>query len=168
MRRGGLRALSIELTARGFGFAILEGSERLVDWGNPRLRGDTSVLLKRIARLVERYRVDVLVLEEPASSRRGRRGREWLVWAEQYAVDHGLKAIPMEADELLQHFAPATTSKHAIAVATAMLFPELTAKLPKAPKPWEGEPLVLGVFIAVARAWAALTDLERGSARTKP
>src|SRR5690606_21024759 len=88
--RGGVRVLSVEVTGKGFSFAVLESTERLIDWGGREVRGDVSVFLEKLGRLIDRYRPDVIVLEEPAGSRKGARARERIVWAEQYAADEGL------------------------------------------------------------------------------
>ncbi len=35
-----MRVVSIELAATGFAFAVLEGPERLIDWGGREVQGD--------------------------------------------------------------------------------------------------------------------------------
>ncbi len=156
-----MRVLAIELTPRGFAFAILEGSERLVDWGGRRVSGDTSIFLTKLEALVGRYRPDALVVEEPAGSGRDRRGREWLAWAEEYAADHSLRRYAVTRLTLQSHFTASGQTKHAIAQAVARLFPEIAGRLPAPRRPWQSEPPGLGIFIATARGWVVLRELEQ-------
>src|SRR5665647_2068604 len=68
-----IRVLSIDPTSRGFGFAVFEGSDRLIDWGVVRVRtGNQRLCINRIDRLIERYRPCTLVIEE--TRRESRRG----------------------------------------------------------------------------------------------
>ena len=91
------RILAIELTSKGFAFAVLEGPDRLSDWGGRQVDGDVSIFLVRLGHLFDRYQPNLLVLEEPAGSRRGHRGREWLAWAEELASERelGFEARPI-------------------------------------------------------------------------
>lgn len=157
-----MRVLALELTARGFAFAVLEGSERFVDWGGREVRADTgvSVFLAKIRSLVNRYRPDALIVEEPAGSRRDRRSREWLAWAEQFASEHALGHYAVTNADVQRQFSVAGRSRYAIALGVARLFPELGRHLPERRGWWHTEPLVIGRFIAAARGWAALRDLE--------
>src|SRR5207249_4491100 len=57
------RVLAVDPTSRGFGFAVLEGPDRLLDWGLVHARTDKRArTLEAVADLLERYRPDVLVL----------------------------------------------------------------------------------------------------------
>lgn len=153
---GGLgRLVSIETTSKGFAFGVLEGPERLIDWGSRRVKGDVSTFLSKLGRVVDRYRPDGIVLEEPAGSRKGLRARSWLAWAEQLAVDRGLKAYPIERQILVSTVKIYGSTKHELACAIAEAFPELELHLPDRRKPWESEPRALAMFVAVARAGIA-------------
>lgn len=163
--RGGVRVLSIELTRRGFAFAVLEGSEDLIEWGGRRVVGDVSLFLGRLQQLVASYRPDALVLEEPAGSRRDERGREWLAWGEQFAADHELDHRVVGRTDLALHFPQTGGRRHPLAVQVGRLFPELAHRLPSPRRPWQSESPTMGVFIAVARGCAALKTLERGTSK---
>ena len=152
MHRGVLRVLSIEVTHRGFAFVVLEGSERLIDWGARDIEGDTSDFLSALGGVIDRYRPDVLVLEEPAHSRKRQEARSWLAWSEQLAFDRGLRSVPLP---------PLARSKDEVAEEMARLFPELEPHLPKPRKRWNGEARGIAKFVALERALRAIAYLER-------
>src|SRR6266481_1416874 len=68
--------LAIDPSTRGFGFALLEGPTRLIDWGVKETKTNKSRRsLKLIDDLIERYQPNVIVVEDYAGkgSRRCRR-----------------------------------------------------------------------------------------------
>ena len=150
--RAVLRVLAIEVTHRGFSFAVLEGSERLIECGNRSAPRDTSVFLAKLTATVDRYRPDVLALEEPAGSKKGRVVRDHLAWAEQFAVDRSLRVVALPCRE---------GNKDRRAAEMARLFPELAPHLPKPRKLWQSEARGTAKFIAAERGLEALKHLER-------
>src|SRR6266478_4453441 len=57
--------LAIDPSTRGFGFAILEGSNRLIDWGVKETKKNKNArTLKLIEDLIDRYQPSVIVLED--------------------------------------------------------------------------------------------------------
>lgn len=151
---GAVRVLALEIAYRGFSFAVLEGSERLIDWGVKAFVGDTSVFLAKLSQVIDRYRPDVLVLEEPAGSRKGSRAKEHMAWAEQLAVERVLRVVAIPR---------CAVTKDDRATETARLFPELAPKLPPRRKRWESESRGIAQFVAVDRGLEALKHLERRS-----
>lgn len=164
--RGGVRVLSTELTCRGFAFAVLEGTENLVEWGGRRVSGDVSVFLGKLQVLIASYRPDALVFEEPAGSRRDSHGKEWLAWGEQYAADHDLGHYAVGRAELAAQFSETCGRRYPVAMQVGRLFPELAHQLPAPRRPWQSEAPALSTFIAVARGYAALRRLEREAKKT--
>ena len=154
------RIVAIELMSPGFAFAVLEGPERLIDWGGREVQGDVSVFLDKLGQLLDRYRPDALVLEEPAGSRRGNRGREWLAWAEELASDRRLSIHAVGPEEFRWRVPLIRKNRHAVATAVARQFPQLRPALPSQRKPWEAEPARIAVFVAIARAFAAFARSE--------
>ena len=68
--------LAIDPSTRGFGYAVIEGRESLIDWGVKETKTDKNKRsLKTIADLIEQYEPSILVLENYArkGSRRCRR-----------------------------------------------------------------------------------------------
>src|SRR5437870_703858 len=70
------RVLAIDPSTRGFGFAVIENSDRLIDWGVKEVhRGKNSKSLALIKKLIEYYEPDLVVVEDCTArgSRRRRR-----------------------------------------------------------------------------------------------
>src|SRR5882762_9400337 len=73
------RILAIDPSTRGFGFVVLEGPSRLIDWGVKETKTDKNKRsLKLIANLIEQYGPAAIVVEDYAGkgSRRCRRAAE--------------------------------------------------------------------------------------------
>jgi RNase H-fold protein (predicted Holliday junction resolvase) len=76
---GDMRVLALDPSTRGFGFAILEGPNRLIDWGVKETKTEKKQrALKLIEDFIERYQPDLIVVEdyEAKGSRRCRRVQE--------------------------------------------------------------------------------------------
>src|SRR5215204_2172267 len=59
------RILAIDPFTRGFGFAVLEGAEGLIDWGVKETKTDKNRRsLKLITELMDRYEPAVVVVED--------------------------------------------------------------------------------------------------------
>lgn len=160
------RVLALEVTSTVLSYAVLEGEELLIEWGGHAISGGVSAFLPRLRREVERYRPDVLVIEDAALSRKGKRVRDRLAWAEEWATEAGVecRAIPTEAFRAyVRTYGP---TKSDLASAVARLFPELGARVPRRSRIWESEPKRLGVFVAIARAlWYFEHRAHRAGAR---
>lgn len=148
----GKRVLALELRSTACAFAVLEGPERLVEWGSRGITADVSRFLPKLAREVERYRPDVLVIEDAALTRKGERVKAHLVWAEQWAEDHELPWTAIARDDLLSWASHLGTNKETRARGIAELFPELATLVPPPRKVWETEAGRLSVFVAIERA----------------
>src|SRR5215472_16589974 len=89
-----IRVLAIDPSTRGFGFAVLEGPERLIDWGVKETKTDKKKRsLKLIAELMKRYQPKVFVLEdfEEKGSRRCRRVGELINDISKVALERGIR-----------------------------------------------------------------------------
>src|SRR4051812_32662324 len=70
------RALAIAPSTRGFGFAVMEGQEILVDWGVKSFQTEKSKQeLKKAKEMIEHYQPNVIVLPKEVTKRTGRSGR---------------------------------------------------------------------------------------------
>ena len=147
------RVVAIELTSRGFAFGVLEGEERLVDWGTRECGRKVPRFLPALSAVVERYRPDRLVLEEPAGSYKKETGRTLLVWAEQWAADHDVACQAITPEDLERYFG--SPHRYEVAKAVARQFEQLAPQLPERRRRWESERVRLGVFVAVARGLAS-------------
>jgi hypothetical protein len=149
-----IRVLSLDLHPRGFGYAVFEGTARLVDWGTKDVRKDKQcVTLRKIGELVRLYQPMVLVVEDcaHARSRRNPRVRRLtetiLVAAQEFGVEG--HALPLAA--VYRMFARSGAgTKYEIASALVRAFPELMVRLPPKRKPWQSEDSRMSIFDAVA------------------
>lgn len=156
---GVVRAFALDPTTRGLAFAVLEGPERLIDWGHTGVPGkDVSHFLAHLEQIAVRYRPDLLVLEEPSGSFRRERVREWLAWAEEWAAEKGLAVAAVSRQAVKDHFSGSGTTKHEIATAISRLFPELKPQLPRKRKIFDAEDRRMAIFSAVSFALAALSE----------
>ena len=101
----------------------------------------------------DRYRPDVLALEEPAHSRKGDAVREWLAWAEEHAAERSLRhgrAVPRQEEP----GRPGRGSR-------TSLSPSLRHTCRRHVGGGQSEARALPKFVAVERGLRALEHLER-------
>lgn len=150
-----IRALSLDPTSRGFGFAVLEGANCLIDWGVVQVRDNKNHrCLDRIGQLIDRYNPGVLVIEDTTrGSRRGPRVCQLLHSIEALAARSGRKAKAVAPKQVRLFFSQfGAAAKHEMAERVAKRFPELTPYLPPPRKPWNSEAEMMAVFDAIAFA----------------
>jgi Holliday junction resolvasome RuvABC endonuclease subunit len=147
------RVLAIDPCSRGFGFAVLEGSDRLIDWGVKETRTDKNkAALKLIGHLIERYEPHTIVLENHAAtgSRRSGRVKQLIEQISHAAFNRQIKIKTVSRLKVKEVFgACGARNKYDIAVAIANRFPELAPRLPRFRKPWMSEDYRMSIFDAV-------------------
>ena len=147
------RILAIYPNSRGFGFALLEGKELLVDWGVVQTKFDKHrQCLSRTKRFIEQYRPDVVVTEDaPKSLHRGKRIRKLLTAIRQLVLKMDVKCKGVSRAQVRKYFrSPRRVTKHHIAQGIAERFPELSSRLPPPRKPWMSEDSRMAIFDAMA------------------
>jgi Holliday junction resolvasome RuvABC endonuclease subunit len=148
-----LSVLAIDPASRGLGYAILEGPDRLIDWGVKRCTDNSpSRSLDILEALIARYRPDVLVVEDSCcpGSRRCPRVDEILRQILRLARAHKIRTRRYSRSKI--RAALGARSKHQIAQSIVEHFPELQPRLPAQRKPWESEAYAMAIFDAVALA----------------
>jgi Holliday junction resolvasome RuvABC endonuclease subunit len=149
-----IRVLAIDPSTRGFGYAVLEGPNRLIDWGVKETKTDKkSRSLKLIADLIDLYQPSVIVVEDYATkgSQRCSRIRELIDDISQLAATRNVKVRRFSRVKVKQAFSESNAStKYDIAVAIANRFPELAPRLPRFRKPWMSEDYRMSIFDAIA------------------
>jgi|SRR5579871_2041517 len=152
------RVLAIDPTSRGFGYVVLEGHNRPVDWGVRTLNtSETAGVVRQVLKIMKRNHVHTLVMEDTtaAGTRRCERIRQLLVDIQRQITKNGIKTrrIPMrKVKQVLFAFRAAT--KHQIAQEIARQLPELASRLPRQRKPWMVEDYWMAMFDAAAFALA--------------
>jgi len=162
-----IRALAIDPSTRGFGFAILEGPNRLIDWGVKETKTDKQKrALESIAELIDFYQPAVLAVEDSSgkgSRRCGRVGR-LIDRIEKLAVKNNVKVRRFSRLEVKKTFAEVgAKNKYEIALVIARRFPELQPRLPRFRKPWMSEDYRMSIFDAVAFANAYFRSGIKGA-----
>lgn len=148
------RILAIDPAGRGFGFAVLEGAGRLIDWG---VRGakarNHSRAIGDLEELLEYYGPQIMVtqdLEDP-EVRRGFRAQVFLREAVKLAAQYEVPVRTVSQRHLVRAFADlGYPTKHKIATRIGEVFPELAPRVPPFRKPWMSEDYRMAIFDAVA------------------
>ena len=158
MRKEGIkRVLAIDPFSRGVGFAVLEGPEHLVDWGlRTTGRADNAKAVRVIEKLIERFRPDLLALEdwESAGSRRCDRVQTLLDQIVATEGKHMIVRLITRRQIRAIGPMPQTSTKRGRACFIAERFLELQAFLPPLRKPWMPEDDRMAIFDAVSFAVA--------------
>src|SRR5207244_8155192 len=132
--------LAIDPSTRGFGFAVLEGPERLIDCGVKETKKNKNArTLKLIEDLIDRYQPSVIVVEDYAGkgSRRCRRIQGLINDISKLASQRKIRVKSFSRAKVKQAFSESGASnKQEIATAIAGRFPELAPRLPRFRKPW--------------------------------
>jgi hypothetical protein len=152
-----LRVVAFDPTTRGFAYAVLEGSDNLIDWGlvHVLIRSDANIL-SRVEHILDRSLPDLLVVEDGRGTRRRARAQRIISGIEQIAKRRMLSIVRVSRSHVREVLKPART-KHDIALALASIFPELGPRLPRPRKPWMSEDERMNIFDAVSLALTALS-----------
>ena len=148
--------LAIDPTNRSFAYVVLEGHDRLVDWGfkTPQVHS-TAKDLSSLEDLIRRYQPDVIALEDVHDKRSRRCSRVRQLVKKIYALG-AKKHIPVKSFSraaVTRAFGKdGATTKHQIATVIAGRFPELAPKLPSPRKLWEQETREMSLFNAMSFA----------------
>jgi Holliday junction resolvasome RuvABC endonuclease subunit len=147
------RILAIAPSTRGFGFAVLEGQDTLVDWGVKPAQGNKNAQsLAKAEELMAHYQPGVLVLPNTKDSRRSARIKALIQNIISMAATRNVRVELFSQEQLRRaFFAEGQGTKHAIAERVAQRFPdELASRLPPKRKPWVSEHYQMAIFEAVA------------------
>ena len=152
------RVLAIDPSTRGFGFAVLEGPDKLIDWGIKEARSGKNKnqqSLELVQNLVLGYQPNVIALEDYTTkrSRRCRRVRELISAIEKLAAKQKIRVCSVARSEVTLAFTSVgAVTKYQTALAITQRFPELAPRLPPVRKPWMPEDYRMPIFDAVALA----------------
>jgi len=153
------RLFALHSGTKGFGYAVFEG-EAIYDWGTVTARGDKNAMsLRKLARLLDRFSPEELVLEE-ATPGNGRAERIVQLYA-AIATLCRLRNIDLyqysQSDIQRRFCRVGACTRQEIAEAVARELVVLSPRLPNPRKPWQSEPRRLAIFSAAA---VALTHLS--------
>lgn len=150
------RVLSLDLTSRGFGFAVLEQPDSLLDWGVKQVKKDKQAgCLSLTARLMQLYQPEVLIVEncDAEGSKRCPRVKHLIEKLCEHAKERGIESCRVSPNTVRSVFSPVgADTKYAIAKIIAGRIPELAFRLPPIRKAWMSEDYRMSFFDAVAFA----------------
>jgi len=152
-----VHVLAVYLSTRGFGFVLFEGPLSPVDWGvkDVRRSGKNDACLLAIAKMLERYRPGILVLQDTSErgTPRARRIRHLNVAIAELAESVGIERIAFSRSEVMRAFANVgALNKRQVAETIARKIPAFERYLPPVRKPWMSEDSRMSLFDAAALA----------------
>lgn len=150
-----LRLLAIDLTAKGFGFALLDARLGLLDWGFSSFPAtDDALFLERVSTRIDRGHPTALVLENFAPIK----GREAAVRRRDLAIALATErkiGLCQVSQKIVQGIlGPGTKAQ--IAKTLAGRFPELRHRMPRERTRWSTEDERMHIFDALALAVVVL------------
>jgi len=139
--------LAIDPGPRGVAFVFFENGT-LLDWGT---RGRDRKELQVLDEMLDRFKADVLVLEDPDAFGCERRAR-WKCILRRMAGRARARGVAVETVSCYAvrsaWAADGKTNKHQVATAIAAMFPEMKPCMPRARRKWDSEDPRAGVFDA--------------------
>lgn len=149
--------LSIYPTSRGFAFAFFEGPESPFDWGVKEIKEKhkNTKTIDEIKKLIDRYRPEVLVIEDTGDrkSRRTSRIRKLYRMLAHLAETEYVEIHRYSKSIVKECFASVgARTKYEIAKAIATRMPAFAHRIPRFRKPWMSEDHRQSLFDAVALA----------------
>ena len=166
------RLLAIDLSSRGFGYAVFDGPKKLVDWGIRRVAGDKNVqCVDRIRDLMHWYAPEVLVLENThtVESRRHPRIRALSNDVARLAERLDIEVVRINWALVRQVCGESgSATKEQIAAHVGEMFPEIKRQAPPKRKPWMSEDERMNLFDAVALGATALKAAEVRRSAAQP
>jgi hypothetical protein len=152
------RVLTIDPTHRGFGYVMFEGPNRLIDWGVRQVQGPKNkASVAAAGELIDRYRPQVMVLEDVAAKgcRRRRRVLELIETMDRYGRERGLTVRKIAQRTVKRTFFElGIRNKNQMARFIAVRLPELARYVPPERKPWMSEDERMAIFDAATFALA--------------
>jgi hypothetical protein len=155
------RILAIAPVTRGFGFAVLEGQDTLVNWGVKTVQGKgnkNAKLLPKVEELIAHYQPGVLVLEDASAkgSLRHPRIQRLVQQITKMAIIQKVNVTLFSREQVTKILFPdGQWTKHGLAEIVAGQFPEqLGSKLPPKRTAAMREHYQMGIFDAAALAFA--------------
>lgn len=147
--------LAIAPSTRGFGFAVMEANDTLVNWGVKVVEGDKNKKsLEKAERIIAHYRPRVLVLEETGTknTRRAPRIRELSKRIVELSKRYKVRVKIFSRKQIKRaFFAGGEGTKHEIAEIIAGRFPEdLAFQLPPKRRAWDSHNPRMDIFDAMA------------------
>jgi hypothetical protein len=162
------RILAIDPCSKGFGFAVLEGADNLVDWGVARVWSKSDdEFVARVKTVVDRYRPGLLVMETPPSDPRRDRTARRIRALVAHEAELGIVLAHLPAARARKSLGLSDMTKHEVASALCDRFPELLAWLPGPRRPWATEDDRMHIFDALLLTLSVIQGRVSAAGRIK-
>ncbi len=146
------RILAIDLRSRSFGFVVLEGPTRLLDWGVKSFRqgvnAPTIPASEKLAALMEDSSPSTIVLRKRDSETKKRAEMHNAIVRE--ATKRRIPIRSLSRNGVKNAFPDCNRNKYTVAIVLAKQLPELAPKLPPKRKIWKSEDYRMSMFDAAA------------------
>ena len=146
--------LGIYPSTRGFGFVLLQGPLRPVDWGlRTAQRHKNEVCLKKVAALIDLYHPKLLVIDDYTGegSKRCYRIQRLIDRICELSAQNNVPVLGYSKGQVQTYFAHYhAKTRHEIAITIATWMPGFLSRLPAKRKPWMSEPSGMAMFNAIA------------------
>lgn len=164
MMRRPPRLLALDLSARGFGFAVVDERLGLIDFGcSSFVASDDARFCQRVAVLLARHGPTALVLESYSPRRTKTTAMRRSMLAFLFVESRQIGMVHVSRNVVRRVLGVAT--KAAAAEELARRFPELQRLLPRRRAPWQAEHKRMSIFDALAFAVAVLATFEHADGR---
>lgn len=164
MRKKVTRVLAIHPGHGGFGFVVMEGAERIVDWGIKACRSnDAACIIRRVEMLVDQYHPNVLLLTKRTIRNRSQRIQSLCEEIRVACRKLGVEPQETSREKINAVFSRYGRTKQELALAVIHKLPQLSRWFPRKRRVWGGEDHRMKIFEA---ALLALTFYAASSARS--
>lgn len=159
------RVLVVSLSSRGFGYAVMEGNARIIDYGHKVFSKDKNdKSLAHIEKMIIRNQPDALALQASTTkgSRRAPRIKKLHGYVIALAKNRKLKVVQISGTALRNKLiSDVEGTQYELAKLLAKQFPdELASRLPPKRKTWKSEDARMDIFDAVGLAVVILAQLR--------
>jgi hypothetical protein len=166
-----LITLAIYFSTRGSSFVLFEGTLSPYDWGTFEVRGPRreAKCQLHITQLLDRYKIDILVLQNTGreGTRRASRLTTLNEAVEAAARQRGVPVFQYSRADVYNAFASAGFSnKQTLAQVIASHIPAFARHVPPPRKPWKSEDARMALFDAAALALVFFQNAGAGHGAT--
>jgi hypothetical protein len=141
------RILALSLDWQGFGFAVFDGPNDLIDFGTRNFRRKVKIPLEaKILLLLDANQPDVLVVATPTTAAR----KKIAARIAKVTKAEKVSLVFVSGADIRKAFAPVNQSKYQIAHAIAERYPELQFRLPSTRKSYQSKKFGITIFEAAA------------------
>jgi hypothetical protein len=153
----GKRVLALDVHPQSFGFVVIEGPNRMLDWGIRSFRQGVNTVkvpaARKLLALIDEFTPSAVVIRKPDR----RRNTKMLKTIESQARTRKIPVRFISRRDVNRAFVGFESNKYEVASALAKQFPALASRLPPKRKCWQSEDYRMGIFDAAAVGVAYFT-----------